>query len=100
VQGEIDAALVGFHDALARIEGLFGVDGRGPGWYFHWFELRCALMAERQDLARQALASIRRTAPSSMNGTTAAKRSAHASWKCWHCLPPATATRSSRGSWA
>lgn len=66
VQGEIDAALKGFHEALPRVEGLFNADGRGPGWYFHWFELRCALMAERDDLARLALASIRRTVPSSM----------------------------------
>ncbi|MFO1337116.1 MAG: LuxR C-terminal-related transcriptional regulator [Burkholderiaceae bacterium] len=69
VQGELEAALPRYRAAMQRIDGMTGPEGRGPGWYFHWFELRCALMAERHDLARQALASVRRMAPASMRNT-------------------------------
>jgi LuxR family transcriptional regulator, maltose regulon positive regulatory protein len=65
MQGEIDAALATYHDELPRVSDVFGDDGRGPGWYFHWFELRCAVMAERRDLIRRALESLRRTMPAS-----------------------------------
>ncbi|WP_284619180.1 LuxR C-terminal-related transcriptional regulator [Aquabacterium humicola] len=65
MQGEIDAALAAYHDELPRVSDVFGDDGRGPGWYFHWFELRCAVMAERRDLTRSALEALRRTMPAS-----------------------------------
>ncbi|HJV67708.1 LuxR C-terminal-related transcriptional regulator [Ideonella sp.] len=83
VQGEIDAAVAGLHDALQRVDGLFGADGRGPGWYFHWYELRCALMAERDDLARQALASLRRTAPGTMNSSHTGVARVVDAYDCW-----------------
>jgi len=69
MQGETAAAVADFRAAAARVEGLFGDDGRGPGWYLHWFELRCCLMADRPDLARDALAALRRTMPASAQAT-------------------------------
>ncbi|NRF71493.1 hypothetical protein HLB44_31350 [Aquincola sp. S2] len=69
VQGEFEPALEAYHDELPRVTDLFGDDGRGPGWYFHWFELRCALMAESADRARSALDTLRRTMPASVTST-------------------------------
>jgi LuxR family transcriptional regulator, maltose regulon positive regulatory protein len=69
VQGEVDAAVADFRAAVTRVEGLFGDDGRGPGWYLHWFELRCCLMADRHELALNALAALRRTMPESVRAT-------------------------------
>ncbi len=68
-QGELEVALPRYLSAMQRIDGMTGPEGRGPGWYFHWFELRCALMAERHDLARRALASLRRMAPATIFAT-------------------------------
>jgi LuxR family maltose regulon positive regulatory protein len=69
VQGEAGPAVAEYRAAIASVEGLFGDDGRGPGWYLHWFELRCCLMADRHDLARDALAALRRTMPASVQAT-------------------------------
>jgi LuxR family maltose regulon positive regulatory protein len=69
VQGEAGPAVAEYRGALACVEGLLGDDGRGPGWYLHWFELRCCLMADRHDLALDALAALRRTMPASMRTT-------------------------------
>ena len=69
VQGEAEAAVAEYRAAQASVQGLFGDDGRGPGWYLHWFELRCCLMADRHDLAREALAALRRTTPASVQAT-------------------------------
>ena len=69
MQGEAGAAVPDFRAAAARVEGLFGDDGRGPGWYLHWFELRCCLLADRLDLARDALAALRRTMPATVQAT-------------------------------
>ena len=69
VQGEVEAAVAELRAAIPRIEDLLGDDGRGPGWYLHWFELRCCLMADRPDLARDALAALRRTMPASARST-------------------------------
>lgn len=69
VQGEVEAAVAELRTAIPRIEDLLGDDGRGPGWYLHWFELRCCLMADRADLAREALAALRRTMPATAQST-------------------------------
>jgi LuxR family maltose regulon positive regulatory protein len=69
VQGEVEAAVAELRAAMPRIEGLLGDDGRGPGWYLHWFELRCCVMADRLDLAREALAALRRTMPATAPST-------------------------------
>ena len=69
VQGEVDAAVAELRAAIPHIEGLLGDDGRGPGWYLHWFELRCCVMADRPDLAREALAALRRTMPATARST-------------------------------
>ncbi len=69
VQGEVEAAVAELRAAIPRIEDLLGDDGRGPGWYLHWFELRCCLMADRPDLAREALAALRRTMPATAQST-------------------------------
>lgn len=69
VQGQAGPAVAEYRAAMASVEGLFGDDGLGPGWYLHWFELRCCLMADRLDLARDALAALRRTMPASVRAT-------------------------------
>ena len=69
MQGEVEAAVAELRAAMPRIEGLLGDDGRGPGWYLHWFELRCCVLADRPDLAREALAALRRTMPATAQST-------------------------------
>lgn len=58
LQGEIDAAT----NDMRRIAEHVTRTSRSLGtasWYFYWIELRAALIADREDIARRAIESIR-----------------------------------------
>lgn len=57
LQGDIDASRQLLHDAI-RNTNLADGSASGSAWYFHWMELRCALIADRDDVSKEALASI------------------------------------------
>jgi LuxR family transcriptional regulator, maltose regulon positive regulatory protein len=60
LQGEIDVA----SQDLRRIAEHVTRSNRSQGmasWYFYWVELRAALIADREDIARRAIESIRTT---------------------------------------
>jgi len=82
-QGEFEAARTAFQDAMAQVSDMTGADGRGPGWYFHWYELRCCLMAERHDRAREALESLRRSTPASVTQTHTGVLRIVAAYQAW-----------------
>lgn len=69
-QGDTATALAAFDDELPRVLETGEADGPGAAWwYLRWIELRAGLMAERHDLARQALAALRRAMPSTVAST-------------------------------
>jgi LuxR family maltose regulon positive regulatory protein len=60
LQGEIDAATNALRQTVDEIRAFHGTLGVAS-WYFYWIELRAAIMADRPDIARRAIESIRRT---------------------------------------
>ena len=90
-QGEIEPALAVFHEELTRVSGMAGPDGRGPGWYFRWFELRCCLTAERPDLARRALEALLRAMPASVSVSHTGVARVIESYRAWLGGEPAQA---------
>lgn len=60
LQGDIDAAYRVIDDAIAHTNASDGKPS-GSTWYFHWIGLRCALIADRDDLAQQSITRIRET---------------------------------------
>lgn len=60
LQGEIDEATSDLRRTVEDIRTQHGTLGVAS-WYFYWIELRAAIMADRDDIARRAINSIRQT---------------------------------------
>jgi LuxR family transcriptional regulator, maltose regulon positive regulatory protein len=60
LQGELDVSRQLLHEAIGHTNQSDGTPS-GSAWYFHWMELRCALIADRDDVAREAIVSIWKT---------------------------------------
>jgi LuxR family maltose regulon positive regulatory protein len=61
-QGEFEPALAEYHRELAEMGGA-----ESPAnWYFRWYELRCALLADHPEQARATWAALQRALPLSV----------------------------------
>ncbi len=60
LQGEIDVASEEMRRIAEHVIRTYGSKGMAS-WYFYWIELRAALIADREDIARRAIESIRAT---------------------------------------
>ncbi|MGL5005360.1 MAG: hypothetical protein ACRDAM_20745, partial [Casimicrobium sp.] len=60
LQGEIDAGTADLRRIAEHVTRTYQSQGMAS-WYFYWIELRAAMLADREDIARRAIESIRIT---------------------------------------
>ncbi len=60
LQGEIDVATEDLRRIADHVTRTYQSRGTAS-WYFYWIELRAAMLADREDIARRAIESIRKT---------------------------------------